>query len=103
MQVPDSGSKFIVNLRQKTYTCTNFFEYLGPCTYAITACRFEAEDPYVYFNWAYRIMSYRKTYYNPMMPVSIEDLPSHPNVRACGISLRTAAEKSQLSTLITPQ
>jgi hypothetical protein len=80
VQVPNSGSKFIVNLPNRTCTCTNFYQYAGPYTHAITACRFEAEDPYVYFNWAYRIRSYRKTYHNPIMPVSIEDLPSHPNV-----------------------
>ena len=69
MQVPDPGSKFIVNLPQKTCTCTDFFEHLGPRTHAITACKFEAEDPYIYFNWAYRIETYRKTYYNPMMSI----------------------------------
>ena len=58
----------------------NFQEYLGPCTHAITACRFEAEDPYLYFHWAYIIRSYRKTYHNPMMPVSIEDLASDTNI-----------------------
>ena len=50
VQVPDSGSKFVVNLPQKTCTCTNFFEYLRPCTYAITACRFKIKDLYIYFN-----------------------------------------------------
>ena len=58
----------------------NFHEYLGPCTHAITACRFEAEDPYLYFHWAYGIRAYRKTYYNPMMPVLIEDLASDPEI-----------------------
>jgi hypothetical protein len=80
VQVPDSGSKFIVNLAQRTCTCMNFQEYVGPCTHAITACRFEAEDPYVYFYWAYRMRSYRKTYQNPMIPVSIEDLASDSRI-----------------------
>ena len=53
----------------------NFREYSGPCTHAITACRYEIEDPYAYFHWAYTIRSYRKTYYIPMKPISIEDLP----------------------------
>ena len=69
-----------MNLPQRTYTCMNFYEYLGPYTYVIAAYRFEAEDPYLYFHWAYRIRAYRKTYYNPMILVSIEDLASDPKI-----------------------
>ena len=58
----------------------NFYEYLGPYTHTIITCRFEAEDPYLYFHWAYRIRAYCKTYHNPMMPVSIEDLASDPEI-----------------------
>jgi len=80
VQVPESGSKFIVNFQARTCTCTNFYEYSGPCAHAITACRFETEDPYLYFHWAYRLRSYRKTYQNPMKRISIEGLPSDPDV-----------------------
>ena len=58
----------------------NFHEYLGPCTYIIAACRFEAEDPYLYFHWVYSIRSYYETYYNPMILVSIEDLALDPKI-----------------------
>ena len=60
----------------------NFHEYLGPYTHVITACRFEAEDPYLYFHWTYRIRAYHKTYYNPMTLVSIEDLASDPEIHS---------------------
>ena len=60
----------------------NFHEYLGPYTHVIIACRFEAEDPYLYFHWAYGIRAYHKTYYNPIMPVSIEDLASDPEIHS---------------------
>ena len=69
-----------MNLSQMTCTCYSFYEYSGPCTHAITACRYEIEDPYTYFHWAYTIRSYRKTYHIPMKPISIEDLAPHPNV-----------------------
>ena len=58
----------------------NFHEYSGPYTHAIAACRFEAEDPYLYFHWAYGIRSYYKTYHNPMILVSIEGLASDTNI-----------------------
>lgn len=80
VQVPDSGSKFTVNLPQRTCTCHNFHEYSGPCAHAITACRYEIKDPYAYFHWAYTVRSYRKTYHTPMKPVSIEDLASDPDL-----------------------
>ena len=62
VQVPDSGSKFIVNLPKRTCTCGNFYEYSGPCAHAITACRFETVDLYAYFRFVYLITSYQKTY-----------------------------------------
>ena len=80
VQVPDSGSKFTVNLSEMTCTCHNFYEYSGPCAHAITACRFKAADPYTYFHFAYSVRSYRKTYYTPMKPISIEDLASDPDL-----------------------
>ena len=80
VQVPDSGSKFTVDLPQRTCTCYNFYEYSRPCDHAITACRFEAEDPYAYFHWTGTIRSYRKTYYISMKLISIENLPSDSNV-----------------------
>ena len=46
VQIPDTGIKYIVNLEQSTCDCTNFQEYSSPCTHAIVACRYEAEDPY---------------------------------------------------------
>jgi hypothetical protein len=80
VQVPDSGSKFTVDLSKRTCTCHNFYEYSGPCAYAITACRFKAVDPYTYFHFAYLTRSYRKTYQIPMKPISIEDLALDPDI-----------------------
>ena len=80
VQVPDSSSKFTVNLLKMTCTCHNFYEYSGPCAHAITACRFETVDPYAYFYFAYLVRSYRKTYHSPIKPISIEDLASDPDL-----------------------
>ena len=66
-----------MNISQKTCTYTNFFEYLRPYTHVITAYRFEAEHPYIYFNQVYQFESHRKTYYNSIILISIEDLLSY--------------------------
>ena len=58
----------------------NFYEYLGPYTHVITAYRFKTEDTYLYFYWAYRIRAYYKTYYNPIILVSIKDLALDPKI-----------------------
>jgi hypothetical protein len=80
VQVPDSGSKFTVNLPKGTCTCNNFYKYSGPCAYVTTACRFEAVDPYAYFHFAYTVRSYPKTYYTPIQPISIEGLALDPDL-----------------------
>ena len=69
-----------MNLSQRTYIYINFYKYLRPCTYTIIACRFKAEDLYLYFYQAYSIRSYRKTYHNLIMPVSIKDLALDPKI-----------------------
>jgi hypothetical protein len=38
VQIPDSGRKFIVNLRTNQCDCTNFQEYISLCAHAIVAC-----------------------------------------------------------------
>jgi hypothetical protein len=49
VQIPNTGIKYIVDLKQSTCDCKNFQEYLSPCMHAIVACRYEAKDPYEYF------------------------------------------------------
>jgi hypothetical protein len=39
VQIPDTGYKFTVNLRELSCTCPNFWEYQAPCSHAICAAR----------------------------------------------------------------
>jgi hypothetical protein len=38
VQVPDSGRKYITDLRQKLCDCKYFYDYQSPCIHAIAAC-----------------------------------------------------------------
>jgi hypothetical protein len=80
VQIPDTGVKYIVNLRERQCDCTNFMEYKSPCTHAIVACRHKAEDPYDLFYLYYTVSSYRKTYEHFLKPVSMENLLSKPGI-----------------------
>ena len=80
VQIPDSGRKFIVNLKERQCDCMNFQEYLSPCTHAIVACRYEAEDPFDYVDWIYSVEAYRETYSRFLLPVNINNLPSEDGV-----------------------
>lgn len=80
VQIPDSGRKYTVELAENGCSCRNFWEYHGPCTHAIAACRFEAVDPYEHFSNAYTLKSYRRTYEVAMPPLSIENLLSNPYI-----------------------
>jgi hypothetical protein len=75
VQIPDTGVKYTVNLKENSCSCNNFFQYRGPCAYAIAACRYEAEDPFDHFDSCYSIRKFRRTYEVPIQPMSIEDLP----------------------------
>jgi hypothetical protein len=74
VQKPDSGLKFVVNLKENTCTCNNFWQYHGPCTHALTACYYDVEDPYKHFDKAYKVGAFRKCYSVPMPPLSTENL-----------------------------
>jgi hypothetical protein len=80
VQIPNSGRKFIVNLKERRCDCMNFQEYLSPCTHAIVACRYEAEDPFDYADWIYLVEAYRATYSRFLLPVNINNLPSEEGV-----------------------
>jgi hypothetical protein len=80
VQVPDSGRKYIVNLKEWECDCTNFHEYLSPCAHAIVACRYKAEDPFNYIDNKYFVNMYRETYKHFLKPLSIENLPSEPGI-----------------------
>jgi hypothetical protein len=75
VQKPDSPVKFIVKIAERSScTCTNLQEYCLPCSHAITACRYEAVDPFTEFVEAYQVEFYRLTYKHFLLPFSIEDL-----------------------------
>lgn len=80
VQIPDSGKKHIVDLEEEACDCTLFQEYRSPCTHAIAACRYKAEDPYELFAEEYKVSSYRETYKHFLRPFSIENLASTSNV-----------------------
>jgi hypothetical protein len=80
VQVPDSGLKFTVNLIDNWCSCRNFWEYHGPCSHAITACRCEAEDPFTHFAATLKVNYYRRTYEVAMPPISVENLLSDPDI-----------------------
>ena len=73
VQIPDSGSKYTVNLTIKQ-CCLEFWDLLFPCIHVLTACRFEQIDPYLFVHKAYTTAEYIATYSNPMLPISIKDL-----------------------------
>src|ERR1700722_4927117 len=80
VQIPDSGIKYITNLRERTCECTYFQDDQSPCTHAIIACRYETEDPFEYFIPEYSVSAYRKTYKHFLHPVSIENLALDPRI-----------------------
>jgi len=80
VQIPDSRTKCIVNLKEQTCECTWFEEYSSLCTHAIAACRFEAEDLYKLFDKRYSTSVYRDTYSYFVQPISIENLQSQDGI-----------------------
>lgn len=80
VQIPESGQKCTVELAENGCTCRNFWEYYSPCFHAITACRYEATDPYNHFSNTYKVKYYRRTYEVAMPPISIDNLPPDPNI-----------------------
>jgi hypothetical protein len=80
VQIPDSGQKYTVILTENHCSCRNFWEYHGPCAYAIAACRYASKDPYKHFSKCYTLKAYRRTYEVAMPPLSIENIPSHPDI-----------------------
>jgi hypothetical protein len=76
VQIPDTGVKYVTNLRKRECSCTYFWDYSSPCTHAITALRYEAEDPFLHFAQCYYVKTLHKTYERFLVPFSIQDLPS---------------------------
>jgi hypothetical protein len=76
VQIPDTGIKYVTNLRTRECEYTYFWEYCLLCTYAITALRYEGKDPYLHFDKCYQTRKLYKTYKRFLKPVSIQDLPS---------------------------
>jgi hypothetical protein len=71
VQIPDTGVKYTTNLRTRKRGCTYFWDYCSPCTHAITALRFEIEDPYQHFAQYYKVKALRKSYERFIVPFSI--------------------------------
>jgi len=61
-------------------TCRNFWEYHGPCSYTITACRYAAEDSFMHFAATLKVKPYRRTYKVAMPPILAENFPSDPDI-----------------------
>jgi hypothetical protein len=76
VQIPDTGVKYITNLRTRECGCTYFWDYCSPCTHAITALRYEVEDPYQHFARYYKVKALQKSYERFLIPFSIQDLKS---------------------------
>jgi hypothetical protein len=74
VQIPDTGVKYVCDLKERYCDCMNFGEYLSPCAYAIVACRHESEDAFEYFIPQYTTLAYNKTYEHFLILVSIENL-----------------------------
>lgn len=71
----------MVDLKENSCICNNFWQYYGPCTHAIVACFYNVEDPYEHFHKAYKVKTFRKCYEVSMPPLSIENLIPHPEVK----------------------
>lgn len=78
---PESGQKWIVNLPENECDCTDFYEYQSPCSHAIAAARFSDIDPITLFDNHYSTRVYRKTYSQPLIPISIENLVPDLNIK----------------------
>ena len=74
VELPNTGIKCVVNLKEGYCDCTNYKQYNSPCAYAITACRHATEDPYGYVDVRYRIEVYRKTYKHFILLINVENL-----------------------------
>jgi hypothetical protein len=74
VQIPNTNTKYIVNLKENSYSCNNFFQYRGPCSHAIATCRYKVEDPFEHFDIVYFVRKFRKTYEIVITPVSTKNL-----------------------------
>ncbi len=80
VELPDTGCKYVVNLKDNSCDCTDFEQYNSPCAYAITACRYATEDPYSYVDERYSVEVYRRTYEHFILPMNIENLVSEQGI-----------------------
>jgi hypothetical protein len=81
VQIPNTGIKYVVNLKKWKCDCMDFQEYYSPCAHAIIAIRFEAEDPYQFFRACLHMKAYRATYEHFVMPINIENLESTTGIQ----------------------
>ena len=45
VQIPDSSKKYVVDLKNKACDCKAFYQYQSPCSHAIAATKYEANNP----------------------------------------------------------
>jgi hypothetical protein len=74
VQIPNTGIKYIVDLKERSCSYNNFFQYQGPCAHAIAACQYKAEDPFNHFDSTYKVRKFRRTHEVLITPISIENL-----------------------------
>jgi hypothetical protein len=71
VQVPDSGRKYVVNLKNIVYLV---------CSHTVVACNYKAKDPFDYIDFKYSVEAYKEAYNHFLLPVSIENLPFQANI-----------------------
>ena len=82
-----------MKLAERDCTCLAFQDYQSPCAHAITACRYDGEDPLGYFLWCYTLEYYRKSYIKSLQPTSIEDLYVDVQIRPPALEKKRGRSK----------
>ena len=79
------GNKFVVDLGdtegEPYCDCDKLGEYQAACTHTIAACLHDERDPYTYVSSYYTTAKYRKTYHEPLYPISVAGLKPDYSVK----------------------
>ncbi len=74
VEIPDSGQKYVVDLKEAKCDCGDFREYRAACMHVIAACKYAAEDPLEYVDQIFMTDALKKMYSHFLVPISIENL-----------------------------
>ena len=78
-QVEDlKGRRFVVDMEERTCGCGGHEEYQAACSHMLCVLKHQGRDIYNFMNYMYTTDTYRKTYAEPLYPLSIESLLSDP-------------------------